>query len=376
MSDLCPVEANALSATLGGFGCGPIAINLRNPADLSNWSLPVLEALMLIGAVAAVIFAVRRWREHHDPTPLALAVAGVVYVLVVEIPLYFPQRFGVENDIGTIFVHNVFTVEFIADRLPLYIVALYIALPLLAYEIVRSLGIFERRGAMLGAVTVGAVHSSFYEVFDHLGPQLRWWAWNSENSNNHPFFDAVPMTSVTLFSLVAPIGLTYLLRRLVTQPSAAGRIRLPGALSRAVLVGALVPIAMTLGALPTKLVGDDTDLQGLLFSVELIAAWAIAIATLVAAVRTRAVEPSAYVAVFGPLYLAVMAALWVSALPDYFDADNGITPDGTPVGNLPFAAVCFTAGLLAVVAALRGSRSATSERTAGGTQGLGRVAAG
>jgi Cytochrome P450 len=36
------------------------------------------------------------------------------------------------------------------------------------------------------AICVGFVHHCFYEVFDQLGPQLRWWAWNTDNPLNHP----------------------------------------------------------------------------------------------------------------------------------------------------------------------------------------------
>ncbi len=37
-----------------------------------------------------------------------------------------------------------------------------------------------------------------YEVFDHLGLQLLWWAWNTENPLNRPMFASVPMTSAYL----------------------------------------------------------------------------------------------------------------------------------------------------------------------------------
>lgn len=347
---LCTAEADRLSTALGGFDCDAGPVTLRNPADLSNATLPVLELLILLGAAIALRFAVRRWREQRDGTTLAMALAGVVYVLVTEVPMYFPGKLGVEDHLGTVFVHNVFTVEFIVDRLPLYIVCLYVALPVLAYELVRGLGVFDRRGEALGALCVGVVHSAFYEVFDHLGPQLRWWAWNTENDLNHPLFASVPMTSVTLFSLVAPAGLVWMLRRWVT-----GReLGLGAVLARAVPIGALVPLWMTLGALPSSFFGGDdpnTTAQAIILAVEFTLAWAIAVPVLVAAWRAGAGEPSEPVRVFGPLYLAVMLVLWFSALPDFLDAVDGTTPDGTPIGSLPFAASCLLAATLMVLAA-------------------------
>jgi hypothetical protein len=367
VSDLCPDAANQLSERLGGFACdGPAGIVIRSPAGLSNWTLPVLEVVMVIGAVLAIGCAVQRLRRHGDPTQLALVIGALVYVLVVEIPLYFPATFGVEDQIGTIFVHNVFTVEFLHDRLPLYIAALYVALPMLAYEIVRSLGVFANRGPALGALCVGVVHSAFYEVFDQLGPQLRWWTWNTVNQNNHPFLDAVPMTSITLFSLVAPIGLAYLVRRLITPG-----LRPAGLVLRAVVIGALVPLAMTIGALPATVFGDHAAARAMVLASEFALAWLVAVPVLVACWRSPgdAEAPSRYAGIFGPFYLVTMAVLWLTALPDFLDAVDGTGPDGTPVGNLPFAAACFTACLLALGATIR------ERMLADGTQGLGRIAA-
>ena len=114
----------------------------------------------------------RRLRREGDPTNLVLWFATVVYLLVVAIPLYFPDVFGIEGRIGVVFAHNAFTVQFLYERLPLYIVALYPAVTMLAFEIVRTLGVFRDRGILVGAVCVGFVHHCFYEVFDQLGPQL------------------------------------------------------------------------------------------------------------------------------------------------------------------------------------------------------------
>ena len=150
------------------------------------------------------------------------------------------------------FAHNVFTVEFLFDRLPLYIVALYPAVVSLAFEIVRSLGVFRDRGIVVGAICVGFVHHCFYEVFDQLGPHLRWWAWNGANPINHPMLASVPMTSVFIFATLGPIVVTVLVLRLV----GTGGSRL---VWRTVLAGALVPVGIAVLSIPTSLFGGRSS---------------------------------------------------------------------------------------------------------------------
>src|SRR5262249_26321000 len=123
----CTPAFDALARSLGEFSCqhAPAFVHLRNPFALSNWTLPVLELMMVAGAALALWWAVRRLRRDGDPTNLVLWFATVVYLLVIEIPLYFPNLFGVQDTLGVVFAHNAFTVQFLFDRLPLYIVALY-----------------------------------------------------------------------------------------------------------------------------------------------------------------------------------------------------------------------------------------------------------
>lgn len=202
----CNAGFDDLAHRLGEFTCqnAPALIHLRNPLALSNWTLPVLELMMVAGAVLALWYSIRRLRRDGDPTNLALWFATVIYLFLVEIPLYFPNVFAVQDSLGVVFAHNVFTVQFLFERLPLYIVALYPAVVTLALEIVRSLGVFRDRGIIVGAICVGFVHHCFYEVFDQLGPQLRWWAWNIDNPLNHPMLASVPMTSVFIFATLGP----------------------------------------------------------------------------------------------------------------------------------------------------------------------------
>ena len=74
---------------------------------------------------------------------------------------------------------------------------------------------FAHRGALVGSVGVAFVCQVFYEIFDQLGPQLKWWAWNDDNDDvNHPAIASVPMSSMLLFASVSFGVMTYLVVRL------------------------------------------------------------------------------------------------------------------------------------------------------------------
>lgn len=364
----CTDDFNAIAQHLGGFTCqhAPAFIHVRNPMALSNWTLPVLELMMVAGAVMALVHSIRRLRRDGDPINLALWFATVVYLFVIEIPLYFPNVFDVQDELGTVFAHNVFTVQFLYERLPLYIVALYPVVVTLAYEIVRSLGVFRDRGIVIGAICVGFVHHCFYEVFDQLGPQLRWWEWNSANPINHPMFASVPMTSVFIFATLGPIVVTALVLLLVGKRAPIAGWTLAW---RTALAGALVPIGLALLSIPTSLFGGhpaNTTAQAVIFSVELAIIALIALPVLIGQWhRGRRISSNRFVRAFGLAYLIVLAALWVSALPAYFSAARGVTADGTPTGNLAYASICFVIAAVAVGSVSRGGGAVPSSRSTG-----------
>lgn len=349
MSGQCSDDIERIANRLG-FSCGHASpwVTLRNPFGLANWTLPVLELLIVAGAVLALWWAIRRLRRDGDPANTVIWFATVIYLLIVEPPLYFPTVFGIDDSIGAVFAHNVFTVQFMYDRLPIYIVALYPAMMTLAYEVVRSLGVFRDWGAVVGAVCVGFVHNCFYEIFDQLGPQLRWWAWNTDNAINRPMLAAVPMSSVLLFATVGPACVALFTQLLVSRPIERGRY-----LSRISLIGrtfgvaVLVPVGLVVANIPILLAGGDHPDGGprrALYFVMLGAFAVVAIPILLRQWRNTAFTPGArnlFVAVFGSAFLLVLGGLWLSALPGYEKASHGITPDGAPTGSLPYATTCF-----------------------------------
>ncbi|WP_327665113.1 hypothetical protein [Streptomyces sp. NBC_00498] len=367
----CDAAAERLAEGLG-FSCHDAApiVDFRNPFGLESGTMPFLELLVVGGAVFAFVHAWRRWRRDGDPVNISLWFASVVYLAVIEPPLYFPSWFGLQEHVGFIFSHNAFTVQFMYDRLPLYIVAFYPALSQLAYELVRVLGGFTRRGRLSGPVAgslaVAFVCQVFYEIFDQLGPQLKWWAWNPGNTMiNEPALASVPMNSMFLFASVSFGAMTYLVIRFVGARD--GRAALTGRQVglRTVAAGVLTPLAMGIAGVPSNLFagGDQLGVQRAILGVEIALVWIVGLYLLADVWRARRSRPMPVAAAspgfartYPALYLVVHVVLWLVALPAYVDASSGVTEQGTPVGSLWYTALCAVAATGLVVAALRATR--------------------
>jgi len=360
MSDLCSPTFAGLAERMG-FSCaetGGLA-KFSNPAALENWTMPVLEVTIILGSVLVLVYAILRLRRHGDPTNLVLWLGATAYLFVIEPPLYFPETFGISEYVDTMFAHNMFTVDFMWGRLPLYIIAIYPMMATLAFELVRMLGIFRRYGVLLGAVCVGFVHHAFYEIFDHIGPQLRWWEWSLDNPVNQPFFDAVPLPSVVVFAALWPMSLALCTQYFVGRHVDAGtRFSGLALVWRTVVIGLLASVGTFVLPMPATIFGMGSDtVRGFLYAAELVVLSVVAVVVLVRqwwSLRSGTSEVSAYrnrlVQWFAVAYLAVFAVLWATALPDYFGAVDGVTANGDPVGNLWYAIVCFVIAIAAIVA--------------------------
>ena len=365
MSDLCSPTFSDLAGRLG-FSCKTAGglLEVRNPLQLENWTLPALELTVITGAVLTLVYAIIRLRRHGDATNIALWFGAVAYLLIIEPPLYFPAAFGIADRVDTMFAHNVFTVDFLWGRLPLYIVAIYPMMATVAFEIVRSLGVFRRYGTLVGAVCVGFVHHAFYEIFDHLGPQLRWWEWSVHNPMNQPMFDSVPLPSVVVFAALWPMSLALCVQFFVGRHADRGR-RFSGIeiTWRTVVAGVLASLGTAILPLPATVIGGVTGSStagGFAYAAELVAVFAVAIPVLYlqwTRLRRTALSPTEprYVSPrwligYATAYLAVMAVLWLSGLPAYFGAVNGVTAHGDPTGSLWYTVACFAIAIVCIVA--------------------------
>jgi len=358
-----------------GFSCDDIGglVSFRNPFGLENWTLLALEILVITGAVLALVYAVNRYRRQGDPTNVVLWFGAIAYLLIIEPPLYFPAAFGIEEHVDTMFAHNLFTVEFLWGRLPLYIVAIYPMMATVSFEIVRRLGVFTRYGSFVGALAVGFVHHAFYEIFDHLGPQLRWWEWTLEHPLNQPFFDSVPLPSVVVFAALWPTSLAFCVQFFVGRHVDGGRSFTGGQIAlRTVVVGVLASVGTFILPLPATVSGSlsgSTVVGGVVYALELLALSVVAVAVMFAQWRRLRspsrppLGPGGVILGYAAVYLAVMTVLWLTALPDWFGAVGGVTADGDPIGSLWYTVLCLVVAALALAAAVtvRPVASATAE---------------
>ncbi|WP_040871581.1 hypothetical protein [Nocardia exalbida] len=370
MADHCAPTFDRLATALG-FSCeqagGPVEV--RNPFALENWTLPVLEVTIVLGAVLALIYAIVRLRRHGDPTNLVLWFGATAYLFIIEPPLYFPAAFGIDEHVDTMFAHNLFTVEFLWGRLPLYIVAIYPFMATLAFEIVRILGVFRQHGVLVGSACVGFVHHAFYEIFDHLGPQLRWWEWSIDNPINQPMFDSVPLPSVVVFAALWPMSLAFCVQwfvgRHVDQGQTFSGVQL---VWRTVVIGVLASLGTGVLPIPATVFGmGSTAVRGALYAAELVVVTVVAVLILTRRwlrLRRDGADSAPYsndfVRIYSVVYLGVMALLWVTALPDFFGAVDGRTSEGDPIGNLWYTLACFVVAILCVIAVFTVPRRKTA----------------
>ena len=234
-------------------------------------------------------------------------------------------------------------------RLPLYIVAIYPMMATVAFDVVRSLGVFRRYGTLVGAVCVGFVHHAFYEIFDQLGPQLKWWGWNDDNQIvNHPSLASVPMTSMLLFAAVSFGVMTFLVVKLVGSKTDGDGPRRGWSLTwRIVLAGVLAPPAMALFGIPSSIFGGDTPnvtAQAWVLGIELGLIWIAGAWILLTQSRHHEGEPmTPFARIYPAAWFLVFAVFWLASLPGFLDARDGITSDGTPIGSGLYTIACFVA---------------------------------
>ncbi|MCW2854609.1 MAG: hypothetical protein JWR52_224 [Marmoricola sp.] len=372
-SDLCTLRFRELADSLGGIPCEHAHrfVYVNDPLHLADPSMPFVELLMVAGAVLALTHAILTLRRTGSAVNLGVWLAAIVYVAVLEPPLYFPAAFGIASYVPAIFVHNVFTIGFVYERMPLYILCLYPALVYLAWVIVERLGIRARhpgfRGALLTAVCLGFTHQCIYEIFDHLGPQKLWWAWDYSESMTRDRLGSVPMSSIVNFALVMPTAFA-LLCLLVLQRRSRPTAR--SVLGAAVVVGALTPVVSMPGQLPVTYL-DLVDhphtgvVHGLLIAM-IVAAGLVTLREIAVSWRERAEVTSGFLGWY-PLayvgtYLAFFAFFWILALPQTLGGSGGLTENGRPAGSLWYVALCFGLSLVILAPVVRRSRSAVPER--------------
>jgi len=351
-----------LSEKIGGFNAQALEsfFYWNNPFALKHWTMNVVELVMCVGAALALVHAMQVYRRTRNASNLCFCIISIGYLFAVEVPLYFPALVG-GNPEQLRFLHNEFTAGLLYGRTPLYIVALYLALPYPSYILVERTGIFDRKwGLLLGAISVGFLHHCFYEIFDHFGPQYGWWVWNYDMYN--AMVASVPLASIYTFAFVGPVGLTLVTRLLVggyvQRRATAGKPSNAWHLAGLCLLGsfaALIPLAIFtpdlyyqifLSSMPEPLVEKAVSFSILLLAALVTLVTSLQVSTSSVGDRSGIAGRGSYPLFYFGAYLAIFAALWVYALPEYLSANNGITQRDTPIGSLTYTIGCFALCLL------------------------------
>ena len=348
-STRCSVTETALTFTqlverLGGFHPENIEswAFIKSPLTLSHWTMNVIEVLLILGALWGLRHSMTRFKAGES-IYLGFWLASVIFILALEIPVYFPEKLGAPDN-ALFFIHNEFSVQFFFGRAPLYILALYPAIMYASFVLVRQAGLFDQRGGtLIGALGVGVVHHVFYEIFDHFGPQYGWWTWNYPNFTSS--LASVPVSSMVSFAFVGPIALTLATQILVPK----GNPRVRGFALGTLLAGLLTPIIFVLLTLNTwfSVLGIDlTPRLEMLASVAIIgAALGLTLRQFLHLTDFSVEGLWHYSRGYFALFLSAFSGLWLYALPDYLAATQGLTPQGFPVGSLPYVLGCMAFGL-------------------------------
>ncbi len=356
----CSVTETALTFTqlverLGGFSPENIAswAFVKSPFTLSHWTMNVIEVLLILGALWGLRHSMARFKAGES-IYLGFWLASVIFMLALEIPVYFPEKLGAPDN-ALFFIHNEFSVQFFFGRAPLYILALYPAIMYASFVLVRQAGLFDQRwGALIGALGVGVVHHVFYEIFDHFGPQYGWWTWNYPNFTSS--LASVPVSSMVSFAFVGPIALTLATQLLVPKsvvvqktPTMPGDRRVRGFALGTLLAGLLTPIIFVMLTLNTwfSVLGINLTPRLEMLASAVLVGGALGL-TLRQFLRLTSFSTEGlwhYSRAYFALFLSVFSGLWLYALPDYLVATNGLTPQGFPVGSLTYVLGCMAFAL-------------------------------
>lgn len=186
-------------------------LSFNAPHELLDWSFLAIEALMILGALLALVHALRSSRQSGSPSALYTFVGIFLFGLVMDIASYYTL---------VSFWHGEFSVMLVWNRLPLYIAMLYPALLYHSYMTLRRFQFAPLTEAVCTAFFTGML----YMIFDNLGPTLNWWTWNREVIYNQPFLNTVPLTSYAWMFLFSG-AIAYGLRLFAWDAVAAGHLR-------------------------------------------------------------------------------------------------------------------------------------------------------
>ena len=90
---------------LGGFTPANIEswVFVKSPFTLSHWTMNVVEVLLIVGALWGLRHSVARFKAGES-VYLGFWLASVLFMLALEIPVYFPEKLGAPDN--ALFFHS------------------------------------------------------------------------------------------------------------------------------------------------------------------------------------------------------------------------------------------------------------------------------
>jgi len=155
---------------------------------LLDWTHLAIQGIIFAGLALAILHAVRCYKQTQSPSALLTLLACLLYGLLIDILSYYT----VEN-----FWHGEFSVMFLFNKLPLYIVCFY---PAFMYHAVMTIRRYEFP-ILKEAICTGFLGGLMYLIFDNFGPMVGWWIWDTSDATTWPYVSSVPLTSYTWFFL-------------------------------------------------------------------------------------------------------------------------------------------------------------------------------
>ena len=316
-------------------------ITFNSPSQLQSWSHLAIEWLIIIGALLALIHAIKTDKKEGGIKARLTLFNCFSYGLMIDILSYYT----VEN-----FWHGEFSVMFLFNKLPLYIACFYPAFMYHIYMLVKR----YQFPLNIEAISAGFIAGLMYLIFDNLGPQMGWWIWDRADPTTLPYVSSVPLTSYHWF-FTFTMAFTVI-NRLICEKSDTANAKL--------FAGIILqpPVTILFGSLlfiPFNLFAKNMPPYDMLpWAQNLPMAALVHVLTFSAAAwiflqhwRKPTMARDKLLMVFPFMYLAAHAYMYIASFDLFFQVSaDGIAHNGLAVGNLiaVFFAIIGTAFIVLV----------------------------
>ena len=319
-------------------------ICFNSPSSLLDWTHVAIEWIFIIGIFLTVIHALRYSKKTGQTSAIYTLIGALIYGLVMDILSYYT----VEN-----FWHGEFSVMFLYNKLPLYIILLY---PALIYHIYMTIRRYEF-SPVVEAVSVGFFGGLLYMIFDNFGPQVGWWIWDRTDPTTWPYLNSVPLTSYGWFFLYTG-AFAWLARKIcwdwVEKRKSKAKIYLGIATIpvTTIILGTLLftPYSMLAKNIPPW---DRMSWNSSLETASFVHAVSFFLAGLVFlfSIKKPRAPRDKLLMVFPLIFLAGHLYMYIAKYHLFIAVSTkGLTPDGLPIGNLTAVIVAMVAGTAILLA--------------------------